>query len=328
MLPCVLRTLTVPFFLFILCLQATGPVIPPASAPPIAADSASAIPPAQLADQDDAFPPDIRAIKERGVLRVGMFYQDRIPFFMHDSAGNLVGLDPDIARGVAEKLGVGIEFIRTQTYGDAVNCVIEKKCDMAISKLSLTMARAQKVLYTDKYVNAFKVLLVNRVELQKLNRSGTESLESAMAGGKFVLAVPSGSSYEEFAHALFPKANLVFYDSRAEEGIPNLLRGKYTAIFTDELEAYDILHALPGASFQLMVIKLTGAYDPLYMAVHPESTHLWQFLQRYIESEGLLMTAQELLENIKYAPFVQKHLETEQENWKTMLTKRKTQLVP
>ncbi len=49
-------------------------------------------------------------IKERGVLRVGV-KADYKPYGFRDTSGAIIGIEPDLAQDVADKLGVMVEFI-------------------------------------------------------------------------------------------------------------------------------------------------------------------------------------------------------------------------
>ncbi len=53
---------------------------------------------------------DLKAIKERGVLRFG-YNADRMPFTILNSSGDLVRFDVEMAHRLARELGVTLEFI-------------------------------------------------------------------------------------------------------------------------------------------------------------------------------------------------------------------------
>ena len=60
-------------------------------------------------------PSVLDTIKERGVMKVGLGIF--VPWAMKDKQGELVGFEIDVAKSIAEELGVEIEFIPTAWDG-------------------------------------------------------------------------------------------------------------------------------------------------------------------------------------------------------------------
>ena len=69
-------------------------------------------------------------IKERGVMKVGLGIF--VPWAMKDKQGELVGFEIDVAKSIAEELGVEIEFIPTAWDG-IIPALLAKKFDIIIS---------------------------------------------------------------------------------------------------------------------------------------------------------------------------------------------------
>ena len=74
-------------------------------------------------------------IKERGVMKVGLGIF--VPWAMKDKQGELVGFEIDVAKSIAEELGVEIEFIPTAWDG-IIPALLAKKFDIIISGMSIT----------------------------------------------------------------------------------------------------------------------------------------------------------------------------------------------
>ena len=105
----------------------------------------------------------IQKIKNRGVLVVAVYFKDYAPFFFVNKKGELKGSDVDLAHELARKIGVKITFDRSaKTYDALVESVVQGKVDIAISCLSVTPQRLEKVLFTDSYITLKKTLLINR----------------------------------------------------------------------------------------------------------------------------------------------------------------------
>ncbi len=261
-------------------------------------------------------PPEIVCIREKGELVVGIYQSDRVPFFMDDEQGKFIGLDIEIAKGLAEALGVKVKFNRISTFDGTVKCVVQRNCDIAISKLSLTQKRANKVLYSNPYVTAHKVLLINRLELEKYKRTGEESIEYIIKTYHPKVAVTRGSSYEDFAQRLIPDAEIVGYDSWEEEAIPKLINGEYFAILDDEFQARKLMEAIPDAPLQLLMVKIKKEFDPIFMILPWSSLHLREVVNRYLEINDIKYDVDKLYE--EYSAYLLKDNQKLSTKWMKM----------
>ena len=57
--------------------------------------------------------PDIRQVQERGALRVGLVAKDIPPLLVTGSDGQPIGIEIAMANGLARRLGVTAQFVRT-----------------------------------------------------------------------------------------------------------------------------------------------------------------------------------------------------------------------
>ncbi|MBQ9328850.1 MAG: amino acid ABC transporter substrate-binding protein [Solobacterium sp.] len=81
------------------------------------------------------------------------------PYSYHNDADELVGYDVDIARAVAEKLGVEARF--TETQWDSIIAGLDaKKYDAISNQVSITEERQEKYLFSDSYTYSYGVLIV------------------------------------------------------------------------------------------------------------------------------------------------------------------------
>src|SRR5690242_6068735 len=89
-------------------------------------------------------------LKSAGVLRVGTegVYS---PFSYHDpAAGQLVGYDVDVARAVADKLGVKVEFV--ETPWDSIFAALEaNRFDVVANEVTINAERKQKYDLSEPY---------------------------------------------------------------------------------------------------------------------------------------------------------------------------------
>ena len=101
-------------------------------------------------------------IKASGVLRVGPegVYS---PFSYHDPAtGQLIGYDVDVARAVADKLGVKVEFV--ETPWDSIFAALEaNRFDVVANEVTINAERKQKYDLSEPY-SVGEGVIVTRAE--------------------------------------------------------------------------------------------------------------------------------------------------------------------
>jgi ABC-type amino acid transport substrate-binding protein len=239
-----------------------------------------------VAEQNLALlPPDIRRIKERGKLTVAMFHQDRPPFFYNNEKGQFVGIDVNLSKDIARSLGVEVEFNRTaKTFDEVVDKVITGQADLAISKLSVTLSRAQRTRYTQPYIVFQQALLVNRLKLAELEAVGpnSDALEIIInSNGK--IGVRTATSYVEYARSLFPNAEIVNFDSI--KGLMTAVQqGELLAAFYDEHELRAATDNEPELSVYAKLFVLKDRVDPIAIAVAPKDEQLLAWLNIYLDN--------------------------------------------
>jgi polar amino acid transport system substrate-binding protein len=274
---------------------------------------AAAVAPA--AEDTDTYPPDIQRIITRKKLIVALPASDHPPFFWFDAKKKkLRGFDIELAEQIAVRLGLGakgVEYNRdARTFNDVAEVVRSRKADLAICKLSATLSRSKKLLFTEPYAILRKGLLLNRLRFARLKRGRTPGEAIRNFGGR--IAVIAGSSYEGYAHDMFLKNK----DDAAEKkrkiapkkdwaaAVRAVESGEVDAAFRDELEIKKIFRQRPDAALRLQSVVFKDTRDPIAIAVPWQSTHLHSWLQQFLRkhfSEHLRsgktrITADELLD--------------------------------
>ncbi len=106
----------------------------------------------------------IEQIKKAGKIVVGTS-ADYPPYefrLLNDKEGDLVGIDIDIAKVIAEDLGVQLE-IKDIIFSKIFDALESRQIDIAIAGLSPTEERKKKALFSDIYYQAIQSILI-RVE--------------------------------------------------------------------------------------------------------------------------------------------------------------------
>ena len=246
-----------------------------------------------------AMPPDIQRILERGKLVVAVLGRDNAPFFMDLGNGELGGLDIQLARAIADQLGVELELNRSaKTFNDVVETVYAGSADLAISKISRTMQRAMRVQFSRPYLQMRQGLLINRLQVaqQTKSRNITETIRNLE--GK--VGVIKGSSYVGFLQQQFPEATIVEMASWPAI-VDAVISGEILAGYRDELEIKKVALTQPDAALHLQTVALTDARDALAAVLPWDSTHLLAFTNQHLETLGQDYTVDGLLE--EYADY-------------------------
>ena len=96
-------------------------------------------------------------IKQRGEMVVGL-EAAYVPYESFD-AGKIVGYDCDLAQAIADKIGVKVRFVDTAWDG-IIPALYAQKFDVIISAMTITKARAERVLFSMPYGDASNMILV------------------------------------------------------------------------------------------------------------------------------------------------------------------------
>ncbi len=112
-----------------------------------------------------AFAANVSSIKQKGVLIVGIDPQFA-PFESVNEKQEVVGFDADIAKALADKLGVKIEFKRLSLETLTNKALASNSIDMAISGIAIR--KIPGVVFSDSYFSNAPVLVVRKGNPKKL----------------------------------------------------------------------------------------------------------------------------------------------------------------
>jgi len=245
-----------------------------------------------IAAQTGAASPDMQRIMNRGRITVALVNTDRYPFFFTaKKGGQLTGFDIDLARDIASRLGVRVEFNRkAKTFDEVIDIVARKEADLGISNLTATLNRAKRVHFTKPYLMIKNYLLVNRKSLARYR--GLSIGEMANQRGIRILA-EEGSSYVDFASRLFPLARIIVYKDR-ERAIQAVLKNEVFALYESEDYATTLFKNTPELYLYLDYLVINDIKDPIAIAVHWENLHLLAWLDLYLKTERSNTTLEDI----------------------------------
>jgi cyclohexadienyl dehydratase len=173
-------------------------------------------------------------VLESGELRVGTT-GDWNPMSMKDPAtGGYVGFDIDVVSELARDLGVEVVFVPTE-WKTLVPGIVADKYDISTSA-SITVQRIRSAGFTDSYYTLGTVPLT-----QTKNAGRFTSWESINQEGVTV-AVTLGTSQEQQAKALFPRATIRTIEAPARD-FQEVLAGRADVSITSNVEASKLVEA-------------------------------------------------------------------------------------
>lgn len=234
-------------------------------------------------------PPDMQRILKRGELIVALHTDDGAPFFTLNEAGELVGIDIDLANGMAEVLGVRVRFAREATTFDGlVDMVAEGKADLAISCVSRTPRRATRVNFSQPYIRLYHALLLNRVLAQRT--AGNRPVGEWLNQPGVKIGTIAGSSYMDFAEKDYPMASLIGFDTFDEAAAATVRGDLHAVIFDDSLISLWVADN-PEEVLYVQTRILYDKEDPISVVVNWQDTHLLNWVNTYLktlEADGRL----------------------------------------
>ncbi len=246
---------------------------------PVEAGPQTTAPPAEQpsASPCDRLPTDLRRICAGGRLRVARYSGQRPPFFSGGD-GAWQGFDVDLAADIARRLGVEVEPKLAASFDGVVDLVAAGDADLAISKLSITLGRSQRVRFSKPYMTVYQTLLINRLAAPKQNDPFT-----ALDRPQVRVGALEGSSYIGYAEREFPAAQVVPHGDFAEMML-DVTENRLEAAFVDSARANTWRRDNPERLIQVRAFVARDRKDLLAFAVNWRDTHLLAWLDLYLDS--------------------------------------------
>jgi cystine transport system substrate-binding protein len=102
----------------------------------------------------------LEQIKQRGSIKIGT-EGTYAPFSFHDSQNQLTGFDVELARAVAQQLGVKADFVETPWDGMLAG-LNDKRFDMVANEVGVTPERQKIYDFSTPYITSASVLIVRK----------------------------------------------------------------------------------------------------------------------------------------------------------------------
>ncbi|WP_033543745.1 amino acid ABC transporter substrate-binding protein [Planococcus sp. CAU13] len=176
-------------------------------------------------------------VQEEGKLLVGT-EGTYPPFTFHDESGELTGFDVEIAREVAERLGVEAEFLETQWDGMFAG-LDSGRFDMVANQVGIREDRLESYDFSDPYITSAAVLVTNKDNTEITSFEDLEGKKSAQS---------LTSNYADIAKEYGAELTGV---EGFNQAIELLVSGRVDATVNDRISVLDFLKQRPDAPIQI-----------------------------------------------------------------------------
>jgi len=195
--------------------------------------------------------PTIDAIKEKGEI-IMLTNAQFPPFEYQGDDGTVMGVDPDIAQAVADKIGVELKIV-DMDFDGIIDALQAGKGDFAAAGMTVTDERKKQVDFTDEYVTSAQMVVIPK-------GSDLTADDEALSGKN--IAVQEGTTGDWYADgdtentgSTIKDANVLRFKSGVEAGMM-LAQGKADAMILDQKPAEAIV-AAQSDKLELLPTKLT-----------------------------------------------------------------------
>jgi len=217
--------------------------------------------------------PVLDRILQRGEIRVGTA-GSMPPLNMTTKEGEVIGLEPDIAKAIANAMGVKLR-LETIPFSELLPSLEEGKIDMIMSGMTITSRRNLKVAFVGPYLKSGKAFLTKIKTLAAVD--DTTELNSPDTK----LAALEGSTSQLFVETVLFNTTLVKVRDY-DEGVDMVIRDEVHALVADYPICVISVVRYPDKG--LMSINAPLTYEPLGIAIPANDPHLINWTNNFLSS--------------------------------------------
>lgn len=230
--------------------------------------------------------PALERITKSGKLRVGMS-GDQAPMNFRSKSGRMLGMEPDLARLLAQTLGVELEIVE-KPFSGLLGALEKGEIDLVMSNMTITMERNMKAAFVGPYFVSGKSILTKSQALAQADEPDDINRSTLK------LTALEGSTSQRFVEMLLPQAKLdVVKDTNS--GVQMVVDGRVDAMVADYPTCVLAVLRHRGAGLATLTQPLT--VEPIGIAVPPNDPLFVNLLQNYLtalEGGGFLDTLRSL----------------------------------
>ena len=224
--------------------------------------------------------PVLDRISQRGVLVVGTA-GSMPPFNMTTKEGAVIGVEPDIAKLMAQEMGVKLRF-EVMPFSELLPALEAGKVDLILSQMTITGKRNMKVAFVGPYFISGKSFVTKIKWIASVKDPGQVN------SPKTSMVALRGSTSQTFVERDVPKAKLLLAKDY-DEAVDMVLKGKVDAMIADYPICVLTVLRNPGQGLISVISPLN--YEPIGIALPGNDPLLVNWMENFLttlEESGLL----------------------------------------
>ena len=205
-------------------------------------------------------------ILQKGVVRIIVF-GDVPPFGSMNAQRQLEGFDIDLARLVAESLGVRLELVQA-TAANRIPFLLTDKADLNIAAMSVTAERARQVVFSAPYADTSLAVFGGK----SLAVRGPADL------GRNKVAVAKGTTEDIVLTAVAPNADIMRTEDNAT-AVQAYLSGQAQLLAANSVVVVELAKRAAGKEFDF---KFALRRAPAHVTMRMGEQNLLQWVNTFI----------------------------------------------
>lgn len=186
------------------------------------------------------------------------------PYEFVDDNNKIVGIDPEVAALIAEKLGMELE-IKDMEFDSLIPAVSGGSIDIAMAGMTVIEERLLSVDFSDTYAKGIQVIIV---------KEGSDIASPADLAGKMI-GVQSGTTGDIYCTDDFGQENVKQF-SNGSLAVAALANGQVDCVVIDNEPAKNFVAANTG----LKILETTYADEDYAIAVKKGNTELLEKINK------------------------------------------------
>ena len=210
-------------------------------------------------------------IIKNGEIRIGMT-GNQPPFSMKSKNDKLMGYEVDLARILAESMGVKLKMVELP-FSELMPALQSGKVDGVMSGMTITPERNMKAFFAGPYTLSGKSILTKSKVLAEI----TEAEEANVK--KYKITCLKGSTSEDFVRAYMPDTEIIPVENY-DMGVDMILNDQADALVADF--PICLVTLLRYQDEGLVTLDEPLTIEPIGMALPPDDPQFLNLVENYL----------------------------------------------
>ena len=215
------------------------------------------------------------SISQKGVLVVGTA-GSMPPFNMTTREGDVIGFEPDMAKLMAQEMGVKLKF-EVMPFSELLPALEAGKVNLILSQMTMTGKRNMKVAFVGPYSISGKSFVT------KIKWIASVKEASQVNSPKTTVVALKGSTSEAFVKKNLPKAKFV-QAMNYDDAVKMVLKGKVDAMIADY--PICVLTILRNPDQGLISVITPLSYEPIGIALPGNDPLMVNWMENFLGTLG------------------------------------------